>query len=98
MQKKIAQKLEAIERFVNLGCIAPGILQILAIKQPHLIWRKYKGWLRTIRGDISSMEVVLSVIQHEYCLNFVTFGKTKLCRKIAEKQREEYYLYGKDVA
>ena len=98
LQKKIAQKLEAIERFVSLGCIALGLLQILAVKHPRLVWKKYGGWLRTVRGDIPSVEVVLSVIRNEYFFNFDAFGKTELYRKIAEKQREEQYLYAKDVA
>lgn len=98
LQKKIAQKLEAIERFVNLGCIALGLLQILAIKHPRLVWKKYGGWLRTIRGEIPSVEVVLSVVRDEYFFNFGAFGKTELYRIITEKQREEQYLYAKNVA
>lgn len=98
VQKKVAQKLEAIERFVNLGCIALGMLQILAMKQPRRVWKKYGGWLRTVRGDIPSVEVVLSVIRDEYFFNFGTFGKTILYRIIAEKQREEQYLYDQDTA
>lgn len=98
LQIKIAQKLEAIERFVNLGCIALGMLQILAVKHPRLVWKKYGGWLRTIRGDIPSVEVVLSVIRDEYYFNSNAFGKTELYRIIAEKQREEQYLYAEDVA
>lgn len=98
LQEKIAQKLEAIERFVSLGCIVLGLLQILAIKCPRMVWNKYGGWLRTVRGDIPSVEVVLSVIRDEYFFNFGGFRKTELHRIIAEKQREEQYLYDKDVA
>ena len=98
VQKKIAQKLDAIERFVSIGCVALGLLQILAVKHPRLVWKKYGGWLRTVRGDIPSVEVVLSVIRDEYFFNFGTFGKTKLYQIIAEKQREEQYLYAEDVA
>ncbi|MDO9535178.1 MAG: hypothetical protein Q7J85_07570 [Bacillota bacterium] len=98
LQQKIGQKLEAIERFVNLGCIALGMLQILAIKHPRLVWKKYGGWLRTVRWDIPSVEVVLSVIRDEYFFNFDAFGKTELYRIIAEKKREEQYLYSKNVA
>jgi hypothetical protein len=98
VQKKIALKLEAIERFVNLGCIALGMLQILAIKHPRLTWKKYGGWLRTVRWDIPSVETVLSVIRDEYFFNFSTFGKTELYQIIMEKRRKEQYLYAKNVA
>lgn len=98
VQKKVVQKLEAIERFVSLGCIALGLLQILAFKHPRLVWKKYGGWLRTVRWDIPSVEVVLSVIRDEYFFNFGAFGKTELYRIIAGKQRKEQYLYAKNVA
>jgi len=98
IQKKIAQKLEAIERFVSLGCIALGLLQILAEKYPCRIWKKYGGWLRTIRGGRPSVEVVLSVIRDEYFFNFDAFGKTELYRIIDENKRNELYYYAEDVA
>jgi hypothetical protein len=98
LQKKIVQKLEATERFVSLGCIAFGMLQILAIKHPRLVWKKYGGWLRTIRNEVPSAEVVLSTIRDEYFFKFDAFEKTVLYRIITEKQREEQYLYAEDVA
>ncbi len=74
------------------------MLQILAVKHPRLVWKKYGGWLRTVRGNIPSVEVVLSVIRDEYYFNSNAFGKTELYRIIAEKQREEQYFYAEDVA
>lgn len=74
------------------------MLQILAIKHPCLVWKKYGGWLRTVRCEIPAVEVVLSVIRDEFYFNFGAFGKTELYRIITEKQREEQYLYDENVA
>lgn len=47
-KKHISQATEAIERFVNLGCIALGILQILALNNSKTIWKKYQGLVKDL--------------------------------------------------
>ena len=84
----IAAKLDAIKRLVSFGCVALSILQILAIKHPHLIWEKYGGWLETIRHGIPFVGVVFPVIREEYCFHFDAFSDTELYRIITEKQRK----------
>jgi hypothetical protein len=59
----IAEVADAIEAFVKFGCIATGILQMLALNCQETIWCKYKGWLRTVSSAVPSEEVVKSVIQ-----------------------------------
>jgi hypothetical protein len=61
-RKLIKQAISAIEGFANFGCIATGILQILALSFPQKIWRNYRGWLRTISSEVPSEETVRSVI------------------------------------
>jgi len=46
-QRLIGQAANAIEGFVNFGCIATGILQIIALNYEKLVWKNYHGWLRT---------------------------------------------------
>ncbi|RJX27269.1 MAG: hypothetical protein C4554_04700 [Dethiobacter sp.] len=77
---------------MNLGCIALGMLQILAIKYPHRVWKKYRGWKRTVRCEIPSEGIVLSVIRDEFDYFNAAFGKTEIHRIIAEKKREKEYL------
>jgi hypothetical protein len=62
-QNLIAEVADAIEAFVKFGCIATGILQMLALNCQETIWCKYKGWLRTVSSAVPSEEVVKSVIQ-----------------------------------
>jgi hypothetical protein len=73
-QNLIAQATNAIEAFANFGCIATGILQILAINFHETIWLRYTGWLRTVSSSIPSEEVVQSVVQQEYYHNFRSFS------------------------
>ncbi len=86
-QRLIAEATDAIEAFVNFGCIACGILQILALNFHETIWRRYMGWLRTVSSSIPSEEIVRSVVQQEYCHNFHAFSTDAICRTIMSKSR-----------
>jgi hypothetical protein len=86
-QTKCDQAIEAIERFVNLGAIALGLLQLLALTMPSRIWQSYQGWLRTYPSDIPSERVVQSVLQAEFFFP----GKVPACRTlrlIRERRRK----------
>lgn len=86
-KRLIAQTTNAIEGFVNFGCIATGILQILSLNYYEIIWTKYRGWLRTISSAIPSEETVKSVVQEEFFHNFRTFNNTAIYRIIMSKSR-----------
>jgi len=81
---------DAIEAFVNFGCIATGILQMLALNFHETIWSRYMGWMRTVSSTIPSEEVVKSVIQQEYYHNFSTFRTDAIYRIIMSKSRQPY--------
>ncbi|MCP4755807.1 MAG: transposase [Proteobacteria bacterium] len=84
----IEETLNAIEGFVNFGCIATGILQILSIRFPGIIWKRYRGWLRTVSSAIPSEETVKLVVQQEYYQNFRSFKNTATYRIIMSKLRK----------
>lgn len=86
-QSLILQATNAIEAFANFGCIATGILQIIALSSHQTIWKKYAGWLRTVTSTIPSEEVVKSVVQQEYYHNFCVFRNTAIYRIIMSKTR-----------
>ena len=88
-KRLIRQTTDAIEAFANFGCIATGILQIIALNFHQTIWRKYAGWLRTVTSTIPSEEVVRSVIQQEYYHNFGTFRNTAIYRIIMSKSKQQ---------
>ena len=87
-RRLILQAADAIEAFMNFGCIATGILQILSLNSHETIWEKYRGWLRTVTSLIPSEEVVRSVIQQEYFHNFCFFKNSAIYRIIMSKSRK----------
>jgi len=87
-RRLIRQTTNAIEAFVNFGCIATGILQIVSLNFHETIWKKYLGWLRTVTSTIPSEEVVKSVIQEEYYHNFRFFSNSAIYRIIMSKSRK----------
>ncbi|KKM12597.1 hypothetical protein SY88_02810 [Clostridiales bacterium PH28_bin88] len=86
-QRLIALAINAIEGFVHLGCIATGILQILALNNDRMIWKKYRGWLRTYSSEVPSEETVRSVIQENFYHNFHDFHNTAIYQIIMSKSR-----------
>jgi hypothetical protein len=88
-QRLIQETTNAIEAFANFGCIATGILQIIALTYHQIIWRKYAGWLRTVTSTIPSEEIVKSVIQQEYYHNFRIFRVAAIYRIILSKSKKQ---------
>jgi hypothetical protein len=95
-ERLIAQTTNAIEAFVNFGCIATGILQIIALNFHNTIWKRYRGWLRTVTSFIPTEETARSVIQEEFFHNFRSFNNSAIYRIIMSKSRR--YPYYQQVA
>ena len=47
-RRQVRRKLEAYHRYVQLGCIAQGLLQYLALSFRAEVWRSCRSWLRTM--------------------------------------------------
>lgn len=88
----IKQAADANEGFVNMGLIATGILQIIAMSFPRTIWKEFRGWLRTCRSAIPSEEIVRSEIQVEYFHNFQVFSNSTTFKKLISKIRKRNYI------
>jgi len=84
-KKLITDTMNAIEGFVNFGCIATGILQILSLNFHETIWNQYNGWLRTVTSPFPSEETVKYVIQEEFFHNFHSFKYTAIYQIIMSK-------------
>jgi hypothetical protein len=65
-QSLILRKVEAFERFVNLNAITLGILQILALEFPNLVWTEFPRWFRTLPSHrYPSEQIVRLTLQHQ---------------------------------
>jgi hypothetical protein len=60
-RQAIRRKIDAYHRFIQVGCIAQGMLQYLAVTFPELVWRNFGSWLRTIRPGMAPSEMVTAI-------------------------------------
>jgi hypothetical protein len=61
---------QACERFVMLGCIAVGLLQLVALKFPEQVWDGFHLFLRTRSRALPSERTVKAVLGQELARNF----------------------------
>jgi hypothetical protein len=54
----IHRKMAAFHVHVQLGCIAQGLLQHLAINHTAEVWRSFQSWLRTMNPALPPSELV----------------------------------------
>lgn len=59
-RQKVIRKLNAYHRYVQLGCIAQGFMQYLAVGFPKLVWARFSSWLRTMNTDKAPSEMVVA--------------------------------------
>jgi hypothetical protein len=52
------RKLHAYHVFIQLGFIVQGILQILSVRFPAVVWKCFGSWIRTARPDVPPSEFV----------------------------------------
>ena len=72
----VRRKIAAYHRHIQLGLIAQGLLQILAATQPHLVWRSFGSWIRTIRPALAPSEQVIAVALRNTLPEFLATAAT----------------------
>jgi hypothetical protein len=95
-QRRIVLGMRAIERFVNLGCIAAGLMQILCVRYHQTIRRSSTRWLRTYSSEIPAEETVMTIIREEFYRNFNVFRATAIYAIIMAKARKLARASGKN--
>jgi len=56
----VRRKIAAYHRFVQLGCIAQGLLQLLALEHRPTVWERFRSWLRTMSPEQPPSESVVA--------------------------------------
>ena len=56
----IRRKLAAYHAYVQLGCIAQGLLQHLSLNHTAEVWRCFRSWLRTMNPGLPPSELVVA--------------------------------------
>ena len=57
----VRRKMAAYHRHIQLGLVAQGLLQLLAVRMPADVWASFGSWLRTIRAGIPPSEQVTAL-------------------------------------
>jgi len=56
----VHRKMKAFHLHVQLGCIAQGLLQHLALNHTAETWRLFRSWLRTMNPALPPSELVVA--------------------------------------
>jgi len=57
----VQRKIAAYHRHIQLGLVAQGLLQYLALRAPASVWACFGSWLRTIRPGVPPSEMVTAM-------------------------------------
>ena len=64
-RQQVRRKIAAYHAHIQMGLIAQGLLQALALLCPTVVWKQFGSWLRTIRpGLVPSEFVVALALRH----------------------------------
>jgi hypothetical protein len=59
-RRLVRRKMDAYHRCIQLGCIAQGLLQHLAINRRKRVWRHFRSWMRTMNPGAPPSEAVVA--------------------------------------
>ena len=62
----MAEAKKAVSVFICLGTMAAGILTIIGFMHEREIWKRYPGWIRTLRTPIPSIAVVRETFSESF--------------------------------
>ena len=91
---QVRRKIGAYHAHIQLGIIAQGLLQTLALHCTATVWQRFGSWLRTIRPGILPSELVVSVaLRHSLPVFLADSAKdhilTKFIRQRLDLSRHE---------
>jgi len=92
-QEKILGTKKAIESHVCLCTIATGILSIIAFTHNCEIWKRYPGWIKTLRSTVPTIATVKETLAHEIPVFLSLFPHVPFCSIINFRRRKEEFLY-----
>ena len=92
-QKRMDDAKRAIESHVCLCTIATGILTVIAFTHSREIWKRYPGWIKTLRSQVPSIAIVKETLAHEIPLVLSLFPHIPFCSIINFRRRHEEFLY-----
>jgi hypothetical protein len=85
-REMVRNKVAAYHRYVQLGCIAQGLLQYLSVKFGSRVWQHFNSWMRTMHPDRAPSEMVVGQALRSSLPSFLaaTHGQHELEKFIVE--------------
>ncbi len=74
---EVRRKLKAYHVYVQLGCIAQGLLMHLAVNHHKKVWGTFKSWLRTMNKELIPSEMVVSMALKSAIPQFLLTGQNE---------------------
>lgn len=59
-RRLVRRKMDAYHRSIQLGCIAQGLLQHLAVNRRKEVWGRFRSWMRTMNPGAPPSEAVVA--------------------------------------
>ena len=89
----VQRKLNAYHKFVQLGCIAQGLLQYLALYFHDEVWSHFHSWLRTMDIALPPSEAVVGQAMRSSLPEFllVSIEKLNIVKFLSERMEIERY-------
>jgi hypothetical protein len=97
-RKAVKRKMEAYHRFVQLGCIAQGLLLYLSLVYGKEVWSQFRSLLRTIKTDNPPSELVVSYALRSSLFEFLADSppdhelKEIITENMIVQQMQEYHM------
>jgi len=103
-RQSVRRKLAAYERHIQIGLIAQGLLQYLALSFRHVVWRNFNSYIRTAKTNLPPSEwVVAHSLRHTWP-HFLRFSpqalilKKFLADKVAPQRAGNHTIFELDLA
>jgi hypothetical protein len=87
----VRRKLRAYHIYIQLGCIAQGLLQHLAINHTAEVWKCFRSWLLTMDRSMPPSELIVATALRSTLAVFLAIpdlplNLTKIVRKYANHE------------
>lgn len=80
-RQQVRRKFAAYERHIQIGLIAQGLLQCLAVRFPHAAWANFNSYIRTADTSQPPSEWVLTHALRHTWVDFLRFSPSALILK-----------------
>jgi hypothetical protein len=103
-RRQVQRKLDAYERHIQIGLIAQGLLQYLAVAFRCTVWRNFASYLRTSNTHTAPSEWVVTLALRHTWRDFLRFSpssfplKKFLASKIDPRRSRNHEVFEMDLA